>query len=191
MFIFWDENSPQTSLMLCITVVLVLVLLWYISKQEYTSACDRRLYNMYYQAHMNKGVVTHTAVLPPTKDGVTSTCGTMLEKHRLDGFNPEKGIMDEHKAGKTLNDRIKTLDDPLTLDQLEILVGQQNETADDQLLRSLTMAAYDGPQMEGMSAPVDQMERAYMSRQDKKKQEVYGEQAHLPTSADALSELNM
>lgn len=193
MFIFWNENSPQTSLMLCISVVLVLVLLWYISKQEYLNACDRRIYDMHYQMHINRGDVPRRDLSKyqsarQRKEHMTGNCGTMLEKHKKDVLNPEKRIMDEHRAGKALEDKIKKVDDPLNLDELPVT---QNETTDQQLKRSLTTADYDGPQLEGMSAPVDEFEREYMNRQDQKHQEIYGEQAHLPSRADSLSVLNM
>ena len=172
-----DKNPFQTSLILCI---LVLVLLLYINRQEYINECDERLYI--------KDVSSQYQTLHQTGENVSFNNGTMLEKHKKDILNPEKRIMDEHIAGKELDDKIQKMDDPLHLEDLSV---KQNETKDQQLNRSLITADYDGPQLEGMSAPVDEFERAYMNRQDQKHQEIYGEQAHMPSNADSLSMLNM
>lgn len=183
MFIFWDENSPKTGLMLCISVILVLVLLWYINKQEYLRECDRKLYHMHYQAHLN------STKCPRKKrvENMSNQCGTMLEKYKS-MLNPEKRIMNEHKAGSALDNALKKMPDPLTLDGLDV---KRKESTSDMLVRSLTTADYDGPQQEGMSAPVDDFERQYMIRQDKKAQEIYGEQVHRPSAADSLSIMNV
>ena len=179
--------------MLYISIALLLVLLWYISRQKYFSKCNGHVDDVYYQMHLNN-IDVHEQDLSKHQSScrldkhISCDCGTMLEKHKKCSLNPEERIMDEHRAGKELEDKLKTKEDPLTLDEIPVV---QNETTDQQFKRSLESAENESPQLEGMSAPVDEFEREYMNRQDRKNQEIYGEQAHMPRSADSLSELNM
>lgn len=173
MFIFWDENSPQTSLMLCITIVLIVVLLLYIYKQEYNTSCDRRIMDMHYQSHIKKGDYPKLALSVHQgihRNDVPSCKGTMLEKHKK-VVEPERGVMAEHSLGDPLHKNVKKMDDPLSLDGL---LQTQDETKDQQLQRSIDEDS-DGIQLEGMTAPISDFEDESMSRQLVKHQEIYGE----------------
>jgi hypothetical protein len=158
MFIFWDENSPKTSLMICISVVLVVVLLWYISKQNYNTSCDRKIMDMHYQAHI-KGY--------PETD-LSKRGDTLLERHRKT-LDPEKNVMDEHTMGDPLHDNVKKIDDPLSLDGL---LQRQDETSDQQLQRSIDENV-DGEQLEGMLPPIEAFEEDSLLRQMSQKKSVY------------------
>jgi hypothetical protein len=167
--------------MLCISIILVVILLWYISKQEYSSSCDRKIMNMHYQAHIKEGDYPKLAL--SRHQGETSTCRTMLEKHRKT-LDPEKNVMDEHSMGDSLHNTVKKIDDPLSLDGI---LQKQDETKDQQLHRSIT-ENLDGKQLEGMSAPIEEFEEGSLNRQMILQQNIYGEQ---DVSVDQLSESNM
>lgn len=190
MFIFWDENSPQTSLMLCISITLVVVLLWYICKQEYNTSCDRRIMDLHYQSHISKGDYPVRALSKNQsirkKDGMS--CGTMLEKHKKI-IDPERGVMAEHYCGDKLHNQVNKMDDPLTLDPFADLKSKEN--GKQRLHRNLSTADYDGPQLEGMTAPISSFEDDALSRQLVKQQEVYGEQAFSNSEADQLASMNL
>ena len=148
MFIFWDDNSPKTSLMLCITIALVVILLWYISNQKYNTACDRRIINMQLlDKENNSDNKTEYMTLPDTKK-------------KLD---PEKNISYEHSMGDTIYNAIKTVDDPLSLDGI---LQIQTET-EKQLLERSNNEEYDAPQLEGMYSAIDAMEESWQLRQKK------------------------
>lgn len=190
MFIFWDENSPQTSLMLCISITLVVVLLWYICKQEYNTSCDRRIMDLHYQSHISKGDYPVRSL--SKKQGIFEkekmTFGTMLEKHKKI-IDPERGVLAEHSLGDTLHNQVKKMEDPLTLDSFASL--KSGENGKQMLHRNLSTADYDGPQLEGMAAPISSFEDDSLSRQLIKQQEVYGEQGFSNSEADQLANMNL
>ena len=205
--ILWDDPG---GLMLSVSIALVLVLLWYISTQDYRKACDRRIANMYYQAQMN-AVKDSRAVADVMEDIGSDGLGmnnimssmvnddagaslssppdekTMLEKHRINVFNPEKRVMDFIEQGDALTDKLNIKKEYLTLDELPI---KGYEMPDDMMKRSFTTADYNGPQLEGMSAPIDQFERAAMIRQNQQKEDIYGAASVGLSNADTLSSSN-
>lgn len=196
MFILWDEDSPQKTLVTCVSIVLIFVLLWYIFKQDYLSSCDRKIMNMHYQQHITgkngppQPLISRPIDIAqstnPWVERMTDACGTMLEKHKKT-LNPEKEVMTDHELGDNLRDSIQQLDDPLTLDGL---LQRSAETHTGALLRSIAENK-NGPQMEGMYDPVEERERAAMKHQLVKKQEIYGAQNYEFSEADKLSELNI
>lgn len=191
MFILWDENSPQTGLILCISIVLIVVLLWYICKQEYNTACDRRIIDLQYQAHVCKGDYPARALSKyqsiNKKDNMTNSC-TMLEKHKKI-IDPEREVMIEHYLGDDLRKERKEISDPISLDPFADL--KSSETTDQRLYRNLSTADYDGPQLEGMMAPISEFENDSLSRQLVKQQEIYGEQEHTSSGTDQLANMNL
>jgi hypothetical protein len=188
MFIFWDEESPQTSLTLCISITLVVVLLWYICKQEYNTSCDRRIMD-HYQSHIRMGDYPVRSL--SKKQGIFETgrtYGTMLEKHKK-VIDPERGVLAEHSLGDKLHNNVKKMEDSLTLDPFANLKSEENGK---QLLhRNLSTADYDGPQLEGMAAPITSFEDDALSRQLVKQQEVYGNQGFSNSEADQLATMNL
>ena len=186
-----DESSPsRVQLLLCMTTILVLLLLWYINTLE--------------QAIYNVGDYTHGSARcdrldKKMRDELAGTCRrsgeysvarTAVAKRKrkmMDGYDPEGNVMICHGAGNALRDRLMVIREGLSEDQIPV---RSNETSDSQLIRSIS-SGFDGPQLEGMAAPIDDFERTALLRQNVKKQEIYGEQAHMPSSADSLSELNM
>lgn len=199
MFVLWNEDHIQMSVMLCICVALIVMLTWYIYVQDYRSACDRRIGDLL----LSQLKIVNRSPLPPSFDmtsGFSNWFGgskkqddkkteqTMLERHKKQLLNPEKGIMDKHSAGSSLYDKLKKLEDPLHRDDLLVV---QDETKDEQLERSLLEGNVDGPLLEGMVSPYEDFERDSMIRQLHKQQEIYGEQLLNPSDVDIISESNM
>jgi hypothetical protein len=191
--------------MLAICLSLILVLLWYISTQDYRKTCDRRIADMYYQAQMNATMntpVVATAMNEIEGSSIISSMvngdsnaltqppeeKTMLEKHRINVFNPEKRVMDFIEQGDKLSELLKVKEDHLTLDELHV---RQYEQPDDMRERSFSSANYNGAQLEGMQAPIAQFEVAAMVRQNKQKQDIYGAESVTLSTADNLSDLNL
>ena len=88
------------------------------------------------------------------------------------------------------DDLYKTLikkEDPFTLDGL---IQESDETADDRLIRNLQTANTDGPQLEGMTAPIVEFEEGALSRQSVKNTNIYAGQTS-SLDADVLSEYNL
>lgn len=125
--------------------------------------------------------------IPIIKDGFYGGRETMLEKHRKT-LKPEKKIMREHMCGDELHDKVNKMDDPLTLDGL---LQKSNETSEDIIYRDLKTASSDGPQLEGMSAPITDFENSALSRQLIKQQEIYGSQDYQHNEADMIAMLNI
>ena len=174
-------NLPQVDTVGCISIILVIVLIWYIYRQEYNTACDWRIMDLRLkECDCKEELFTHESKQNTPVDG------TMLEKHKK-LIDPEKNVMDEHFLGDTLNDAIQVMDVPLTLDGLLV---KQRETTEEQLQRNLNDAGNDGPQLEGMHAPITDFENDALSRQLLKQQEVYGNQQFELSEADRLSVLN-
>ena len=82
MSIFWDEDSPKTGLLLYISITLVVVLLWYIYRQDYSTVCDRRINDLHYQTHISKGDGPVVSKFQNTKVTMLGNSGTVLEKHK-------------------------------------------------------------------------------------------------------------
>ena len=198
MFVLWNENHIQMSLMLCICVALIVMLTWYIYIQDYRSECDRRIDDMYI-SHMkdahgypssssharNSGFTNWSKIMGKKKDVKKKT---MLERHRKQLLNPEKKIMDKHTAGSELYDKLNKVDDPLSMDDLLVV---QDETHDQQLNRSLSDGDTDGPLLEGMVSPYEDFEKNSMIRQLNKQQALYAEYLLNPSDLDLLAESNM
>ena len=200
MFNFWNENSPHVCLMMYVSVVLLIVLIWHMCNKRNDASIDKRIMRAHYLAHIRKGDYPKLALSRHRglhKKGMYGDCRTMLEKHKKT-VEPEKLVMGEHSAGDSLHATVKKLDDPLSQDGL---MQKSTETADQRLYRNLNDAGYDGPQLEGMSAPVIDFEESALSRQLVKQQEIYGEQdfddGKIPlmdfddSEADQLSKLNL
>jgi hypothetical protein len=116
------------------------------------------------------------------------TCGTMLEKHKK-VIDPEKGVLAEHSMGDKLHNQVKKMEDPLTLDPFANLKSEEN--GKQRLHRNLSTADHDGPQLEGMGAPISSFEDDALSRQLVKQQEVYGEQGFSNSEENQLSTMNL
>ena len=186
MFNFRDENSPQTGLMICILIILVMVLLWYICKQEYKTSCDRRIMDLHYQSHIRNGDYPVRSL--SKKQGIFEKSDTVLEKHKK-VIDPEKGVLAEHSMGDELHSQVKKMEDPLTLDPFADLKSEEN--CKQMLNRNLSTANCDGPQLEGMVAPISSFEDDSLSRQLVKQQEVYGEQGFSAKEENQLSTMNL
>jgi hypothetical protein len=180
--ISWDDNN-RLGLVLCMSFILVIVLMWYIRNQNYKTACDRKLNNM--KVLLLTQAIECSSRVPEGYNHKAVTDGDK-KKSKL---NPEKCIMDQFTMGDTLNITNSGIIDPLTMDAFIDLKSE--ESMDQQLHRSLTDADYDGPQIEGMAAPIDEFERHAMVRQLEKRQEVYGDQSHEFSDADMIAELNI
>jgi hypothetical protein len=112
----------------------------------------------------------------------------MLEKHRK-VIDPERGMLAEHSIGDKLHKQVKKMEDPLTLDPFADIKSEENGK---QLLhRNLSTAEHDGPQLEGMAAPISSFEDDALSRQLVKQQEVYGEQDFSNSEENQLSTMNL
>ena len=184
MTISWDENQSQLGLLLCISITLVVILLFYISKQDYNTACDRRVMDLHYKAHISRGDYPKLS-LSKYQSINKKKCCNQIKKHKRT-LDPENDIMGEHSIGCC--SIVNQMDDPLVLDQF---TQKQTETADELLHRNLTTANYDGPQLEGMVSPIKDFEDSALSRQMLKSQEVYGEQNFEESESDQISRLNL
>jgi hypothetical protein len=146
--------------------------------------------DLHYQSHISKGDYPVRSL--SKKQGIFEkekiTCGTMLEKHKK-VIDPEKGVLAEHSLGDKLHNQVKKMTDPLTLDPFADL--KSKEDGDQLLHRNLSTADYDGPQLEGMEAPISSFEDEALSRQLVKQQEVYGYQGFSNSEADKLSIMNL
>ena len=192
MSVSYEDKVSQLSLLLCISIALVVVLLCYISKQDYNTACGRGIMDLHYRAHISEGDYPARALSKyqsiNKKESMENTCGTMLEKHKKT-VEPEKEVMTEHYLGDSLHGQRQKMDDPLSLDPFADL--KSSETTDQRLHRNLSTADYDGPQLEGMSTPVSSFEDDALSRQMVKNQEVYGEQYFTQSEAKQLLHRNL
>lgn len=184
MTISWTENPSQLGLLLCISITLVIGLLFYINRQDYNTACDRRVMDLHYRAHISEGDYPKLSL--SKYQGINEKkCCNQKTKHKRK-LDPEKDIMGEHSMG--CYSKVNKMDDPLVLDQF---TQKQTETTDELLHRNLTTADYDGPQLEGMLAPITDFEDSALSRQMIKTQEVYGEQGFEESESDQISILNL
>lgn len=174
------QDSSLYGILLCIALVIILILIQYINAQSYATKCYRRLDDIVRCSKM---------ISIKNTDIRDSMVGDPDELFRYSVKNPEKGIHDMNTAGVTLRDELNTLNDVITTDPL---IVEQNETTDEQLIRSLTTADYDGPQVEGMSAPIEDFERSAMKLQLASKPEIYGDlSSQYDVSANLLSESNL
>lgn len=146
--------------------------------------------DLHYQSHISKGDYPVRSL--SKKQGIFEkekmTFGTMLEKHKKI-IDPERGVLAEHSLGDTLHNQVKKMEDPLTLDSFASL--KSGENGKQMLHRNLSTADYDGPQLEGMAAPISSFEDDSLSRQLIKQQEVYGEQGFSNSEADQLANMNL
>ena len=165
----------ETCSLLCICVILILVLISYLENKS-PSQCRKniakctRIYKTPKQCHY-------------TSDYLKTLDRRLASKKQL---NPENDVYKEHIMGETLDNLQQKMDDHLMLD--EIVQSKNLETRTAQVNRSFSEC--DGPELEGMTPPIDQFERSAMHRQLNKRQEIYGEQAYVSNS-DSLSELNL
>ena len=181
-YFVWSEDGSfgKPDLRTCALVLGIIVLIWYIGHQQYIRACNQRIHDIYVATGGDEG-----AVLDALKKRTEGMEDGPREKHRISVKNPEKRFFDAHEAGDT---GLNILRDHIKLDPLFI---QQEETTDEMLMRSLVTADYDGQQMEGMTAPIDEFERSAMKMQLQYKPEIYGDLAEGSVTADTLSESNM
>lgn len=202
-----QSQISNCKILLCICLIMIIVLVWYIKKQNYVKARDRYMFTLHYLDHMRRGDLEQTR-------NDTKTCGLMTqvyEKDKSEGYYdiptkegyqgtmaedawdkhqipPEVKVMNKHKMGTTIV--YQKMEDPLVTDGLLV---KSNEPKTEALMRSLTTADYDAPQQEGMSAPIEEMERRAMEyQQDSFK----GDPAELihgsaGSTAKALSESGM
>ena len=98
--------------------------------------------------------------------------------------NPEGYIETIHNFGDALP--ITQHKEALTSDGVSVLT---KESTVEQLCRSLWDADFDGPQMEGMTAPIQDFENAAMSMQNAKARELYVD--YKSQTADMLSDANI
>lgn len=168
--------TPQ-DLVIYLLLALVVALLWYICKQEYgKSSCSlRRLTCLYNQADSVSD--------NQNTEGDTETVSETPKKI----IDPEKDVTAEQFLGDNL-ERV-TMNDPLTMDPFADL--KSGETSDQMLQRNLLTANSDGPQIEGMEAPISSFENNALSRQLVKSQEIYGDQQYSSMDADFLSSMNI
>lgn len=188
--VFYDSSNTET--LLYISVVILVVLLIYLSRQEYKSSCDRRVDDLKHQYTTLKsgcGCVSNktSGFKQGKKSGYSIALDRKIKQRKKP--TPELDVMKDHSQGKFLDDNQQKIDDPLTLDGL--LQEKNLETMTQQLNRSFGYGNTDGPQLEGMYAPIDEFERNAIKRQLSKRQEIYGDQAHDIHEADRLSELNI
>jgi hypothetical protein len=112
---------------------------------------------------------------------------TRFEKYKKK-LNPELEVHEMHELGDDLYKTLIKKEDPFTLDGL---IQKSDETADDRLIRNLQTANTDGPQLEGMTAPIVEFEESALSRQSvKKTTNIYVGQTSM-LDADTLSEYNL
>lgn len=98
--------------------------------------------------------------------------------------NPEGYIEMMNNLGDSMP--INKLSENLTGDKVSVI---NRESTVEQLCRSFWDADIDGPQMEGMTAPVDEFEKAAMALQNSKASDLYVD--YKSQSADQLSEANI
>jgi hypothetical protein len=97
----------------------------------------------------------------------TDQQGTDLENFKVGGIVPENRVMDQIAGGESLRRALSIHEDPLSLD--EVLVKNTEK-----YVRSMTSGDVDGPQLEGMYAPLDEFEQSAMNRQAAVEQSIYG-----------------
>jgi hypothetical protein len=190
MFSFGGNGKKEFSISDVLIIIIIIIIIYY--------TC------LGYRCHNNRleggGCVSVTSTQnkkyagkvssgtsPDIKDGFYGEQGTMLEKHRK-VLKPEKKIMREHMCGDELHNTVNKMDDPLTLDGL---LQKSDETSEHKVYRDLKTASRDGPQLEGMSAPITDFENDALSRQLVKHQEIYGGQVFQNSDADIISMLNI
>lgn len=98
--------------------------------------------------------------------------------------NPEGYIEMMNNLGDSMP--INKLSENLTGDTVSVING---ESTIEKVSRSFWDADIDGPQMEGMTAPVDEFEKAAMALQNSKASDLYVD--YKSQSADQLSEANI
>lgn len=182
---YYKENTYKECFLRCVIIVLIIVLLFRLDKQKYRSSDQCTV------KQMPANTCSMVPVLSNFSQPQTSNYNLALDrktKQRKKHY-PENDIMKKHTMGKTLDNAQQKIDDPISLDGL--LQQKHLETTSTQLNRSFGIGNEDGPELEGMSAPIDQFERNAMNRQLNKHQEVYGFQHHKLSDADKLSELNI
>ena len=187
-----DPNGNCRGTVVFLMMITILVLIICIHRQAYSRNC-RKVYENHYKTYlyppsvgsaplMDVPASARPAVSPEdTKSGFEAD---PPEKHRIVKTNPEKRIMDYISLGKPIQDMLQMKADPLTLDQLPV---ESKETSKGKLVRSLTDGSVDGPQMEGMKAPIETFEKSAMLMQNAKQKYVYGD--HYPdvnTDSDAM-----
>lgn len=182
---FSELGDSKNNILLCVCVVLVLVLLSHLSKQEYKSSCDRRVdAAMYYTPRTSSSQDIKTCAMNSISNYNNAITRKIAMRKKPE---PELDIIYEHTLGQTLDNVRQKTDDPLSLDG--ILQKNYLETTTDQINRSFSIGDTNGPELEGMSAPIDQFERDAMKRQLNKRMEIYGNQEL--SGADALSKFNL
>ena len=171
-----NDRKHGSSILLCVSLVIILVLIWYIMHHEYISQCDSRI------RHIFDGKLprTYTTPISPRGDGMT-----IFEKSKK-RLNPEKKIMTNHSAGSELTDKLMINDEPLILG----LQVKQKETKEEQFHRSMVDGDIEGAYMEGMIAPIEDFERQYMIQQNNKRKEIY-DTPHTLQDRETLSMSNM
>lgn len=139
------------------------------------------IYNTIYNLATSNSDSFHPASFEPVE--TTEYMGPEFnEKPTIE--NPEGYIEMMNNLGDSMP--INKLSDNLTGDKLSVI---SNESTIEQLSRSFLDADIDGPQMEGMTAPVDEFEKAAMALQNSKASDLYVD--YKSQSADQLSEANI
>jgi hypothetical protein len=188
----WNEASQNKKICMVVGVVLILFILYDLRTRKTLKGGETDLVNTEYNRHIYDGnverILDDHGVAPVEEvDTVESLTNPYIDTHHINIKDPEKRYRD-YFTDEGLHHEITKDDDVFDSNQLLVY---SDETSSDRLLRSLTDADYDGPQLEGMTAPIDKFERTAMIMQDAKKQEVYGTQMHNPSDNYMLAELNL
>lgn len=134
---------------------------------------------MYFINKKNETYIPYESFHPATYESETLNFN---EKPTLE--NPEGYIEMMNNLGDSMS--INKLPENLTGDKISVI---NRESTVEQLCRSLWDADFDGPQMEGMTTPVDDFEKAAMTLQNSKATDLYVD--YKSQTADELSDANI
>lgn len=175
-------DNNQMHMLICISITIILVLVWYISGQDYRSACDRKLDELKYTNLLH---MSHLLVPQESFSGVGPNAPVTDGEKRKQKLNPESDVMMIHQQGDSIA-LVESGEDPIRLDPYIRL--RSEETAGQRLQRNMN-TNYDGPQLEGMHAPIEEFESSAMLRQLQGQNSVYA--ASGASDADKISEMNI
>ena len=146
-----------------VLLVFVLVCIFYFFV---TNKKNNETYNPYENFHPATHEVQDISIYKPTVE------------------NPEGYIEMMNNLGDSI--QINKLTDNITSDKISVI---NSESTVEQLCRSMWDANNDGPQMEGMTAPIDEFEKVAMTLQNSKANDLYVD--YKSQSADQLAEANI
>jgi len=164
-------NLKDPSILLGIFILAVFMYVFYLKKKKSSN-----------QEYSNVvGGVPPSPGVPPAEPAEE---GFDLRPHIN---NPEGYVETINNLGDTLKiNQMKTVQESLTNEGVSVLT---KESTVEQLCRSMWDADFDGPQMEGMTAPVDEFENTAMVLQNAKSRDLYID--YKSQSADQLSDSNI